>query len=139
MPSSGLNLLRDARTFEESICRGKTGFRSRASTLTISETFANVEPCYLSKFDGARPSFDLYFHSGFHFLLFSVRRTRSFSSRVTKRTKRLLSCLETRISISTPCARKREREINLLFNFMRKLLPMYGMATHFALKRRISD
>lgn len=34
----------------------------------------------------ARP-LDLYFHSGFHFLLFSVRRTRSFLSHVIKRTK----------------------------------------------------
>jgi len=120
MPSSGLNLLRDARTFEESICRGKTGFRSHASILTISETFANAEPCYLSKFDGA-PVFRLVLSLGpFHFLLFSIRRTRSFSSRVTKRTKRLLSCLETRILISTPCARKRKRE--------REIDPFYSIS-----------
>lgn len=41
----------------------------------LAEVFANRAICQNS-LDG--PSFDLYFHSGFYFLLFSVRRTRSF-------------------------------------------------------------
>lgn len=66
------------------------------------EAFANVGTALFVKIPStARPSFDLYFHSDFHFLLFSVRRTRSFSSHVTKRIKELLSRPETRILIST--------------------------------------
>jgi len=76
----------------------ETGFlalRVDFDDLGAREVFTNRG--YLSKFRQRRSrlSFDLYFHSGFHFLLFSVRRTRSFSSHVTKRTKGPLSRAET--------------------------------------------
>jgi len=83
-----------------------------ALTSMISQLGGLCEPCYLSKFRRrrSRPSFDLYFHSGFHFLLFSVRRTRSFSSHVTKRTKGPLSRAETRILILRRVQRTRKKK-----------------------------
>lgn len=87
------------------------------------------EPRYLSKFRRRRASsFDLYFHSGFHFLLFSVRLPRFFSSHVTKRIKGLLlSRPETQILISTPrfSQEKKRDGSSPFYSIFMQLLSMY--------------
>lgn len=109
-----------------------TGF-SLSSTLTISMAFANRAICQNSVVGAP---FDLYFHSGFHFLLFSVRRTRSFSSRNKTHKGTALASKDLNLDFHAARAIERERERDCFVRFIQFSYGCYTTARRRALRSR---
>lgn len=94
---------------------------TRASTLTISRALRECGTALFVKIPSTpRPSLDLYFHSGFHFLLFSVRRTRPFASHVTNTHRgTALAFGERDSNLDFHAVRTRRRETDRFVRFIR--------------------